>query len=247
MSGQPTVHLEWGTVGAQLLGATCRVVVVCDVLSFSTAVSVATARGVEVWPHDYAEPAAARERAQQLGAVLAATRGEPGSLSPASLVGLAAGSRVLLPSPNGAAACLSAARAGAVVAVGCLRNAPTVARWLSASVGAGLDGDVGLLAAGERWPDGSLRPAYEDWVGAGAIAAAVQGFRLTPEAEAAALAAPRRRSLREVASGVELVERGFGADVDLAEDYGADDAVPVLDPMTQAFAIGPATQAFDIG
>jgi 2-phosphosulfolactate phosphatase len=98
-----------------------------------------------------------------------------------------------------------------------------VATWLH-----GCDGDVGLVAAGERWPDGSLRPAYEDWVGAGSIAALLSGLALTAEAEAAALAASARRPLGEVASGVELIERGFAGDVEMAEDYGADDIVPLL-------------------
>jgi 2-phosphosulfolactate phosphatase len=85
------------------------------------------------------------------------------------------------------------------------------------------------VAAGEHWPDSTLRPAYEDWVGAGLIAAGLaNGADLSPESEAAVLAAQQRRPLANVASGVELIDAGFGADVDLAEEVDADDVVPML-------------------
>lgn len=217
-----TVRLDWEVAGARRLAACSDVVVVCDVLSFSTAVSAATAHGVTVFPHPWRDDTA-EARAAELRARLAGDRSQPISLSPASLVALEPGTRVLLPSPNGAACCLAAADAGATVLVGCLRNAPAVAAWL-----AGVPGDIGLVAAGERWPDGSLRPAYEDWVGAGAVAGLLAGGRLTAEAEAAALAAATRRPLTEVASGIELVERGFAVDVAMAEDYAVDDLVSRL-------------------
>jgi 2-phosphosulfolactate phosphatase len=112
------------------------------------------------------------------------------------------------------------------VVAGSLRNAPAVARWVKRRQ----SGDVGLVAAGEQWADGALRPAYEDWVGAGAIADLLHPWAaLSPEAAAAALAAQARRPLRDVASGVELVQRGYVSDIDLAEHYGADDVVPVLE------------------
>jgi 2-phosphosulfolactate phosphatase len=218
-----TVEVDWGVPGADHLAARCEVVVVCDVLSFSTAVSVAVTRGVIVYPHAWRDESAA-QRADALGAVLAGPRGSGVSLSPPSLLELAAGSRLVLPSPNGAMCCLAAATGGATVVVGCLRNAPAVAGWLERN------GDrVGVVAAGEHWHHEGLRPAYEDWVGAGAIVAELPAsWTLSPEAEAASLAARSRRPLREVMSGAELIEQGFGDDVVTAEQYGADPAVPVL-------------------
>lgn len=75
-----------------------------------------------------------------------------------------------------------------------------------------------------------MRVAVEDALGAGAIAAALEGR--SPEADAAVdqFVAARARGLRGVlrrpASGLELVADGFGADVDLAAELDASDAVP---------------------
>lgn len=80
----------------------------------------------------------------------------------------------------------AAAWGGGVVVAACLRNARAVAAWLSERSGAD-DGPVTVIAAGERWPDGSLRPA-QDLLGAGAVVAALaqrRGVRVSPEAAAA--------------------------------------------------------------
>ena len=45
------VALEWGPVGARTLAERSDVVVVVDVLSFSTALTIAVERGARVWPH----------------------------------------------------------------------------------------------------------------------------------------------------------------------------------------------------
>jgi 2-phosphosulfolactate phosphatase len=219
------VRCEWGAAGVAAL-ADCRVFVVVDVLSFSSSVAVAAERGVEVIPHPWRSPDAA-ELARRHGALLAGARGAGPSLSPASLRELGAGTRLVLPSPNGAAVVLAAARHGAVLA-GCLRNRAAVAARAAA-----LGGPVAVIPAGERWPDGSLRPALEDLLGAGAIIMMLPGTR-SPEAEAAAqvfqAAAPRlAETLRACASGRELIEGGFPEDVELAAALDASDVAPLLD------------------
>lgn len=224
------MSLEWGPVGARVLGDRCDVLVVVDVLSFSTAVSVAVARGVQVWPHPGG--ADALRLARELGAELAGPRsaGAGASLSPASLGSLGAGSRLVLPSPNGSAIC-AAVSAGLgqglpSVVVGCLRTATAVARHLRGAA------HVGLVPAGERWSDGSLRPAYEDLVGAGAIAARLIAqdavVELSPDAEVAVLAFGALRPLEQCPSGVELVQRGWADDVRIASEVDASSVVPVL-------------------
>ena len=74
-----------------------------------------------------------------------------------------------------------------------------------------------LIPAGERWPDGSLRPALEDYLAAGAIIAALGKRKLSPEAQAAkaAFQGGDFSALRHCASASELHARGFSADVEL--------------------------------
>jgi 2-phosphosulfolactate phosphatase len=220
------VALEWGPVGARVLAETSDVIVVVDVLSFSTALTVAVERGARVWPHTGGESAGALAR--DIGAVLAGSRGshEGPTLSPASLLDLDPDVRLVLPSPNGSSIAHAAVSGGLPVVAGCLRNARAVARYISGFA------KIGLVPAGERWGDGSLRPAYEDLVGAGAVVDRLlgqdPGVELSPEAEAAATAFRGLRRLEECPSGGELVERGFADDVRIASEVDTSDVVPLL-------------------
>jgi 2-phosphosulfolactate phosphatase len=154
------------------------VIIIVDVFSFSTCVEIATARGATIFP--YRRPAEnAVEFAQSVAAELAVKWGGSGySLSPHSLVQVPPGLRLVLPSPNGSTLSLSTGQTPTLA--GCLRNYQAVAAAAS-SYGQ----KVAVIPAGERWStDGSLRPAYEDWLGAGAIISQLAG-RLSPEARAA--------------------------------------------------------------
>ena len=91
---------------------------------------------------------------------------------------------------------------------------------------------ITVISAGERWPDGSLRPALEDWLGAGAIIRNLRGQR-SPEAAAAeagflSLRDQLSECLHQCASGRELVERGFAADVARAAALDASAAAQKL-------------------
>ncbi len=224
-----TGRFEWGLAGVRSLAGRVDLVVVVDVLAFSTAVTIAIEQGARIAPAA-ARDEAAIARAKALGATLAAAnRHGPGpTLSPASLERLRPGQVVVLPSPNGGACAIEAAGAGPMVVAGCLRNASAIARLV-----AGHGGSVAVIAAGETWPDGGLRPAIEDLVGAGAALAELEPGSLSPEARAAVAAFRAVRSrlrsvLLESASGRELVARGFARDIELAADLDATDLVPVL-------------------
>ena len=93
--------------------------VVVDVLSFTTAVTVAVERGMAVYPYRWRD-ASAQEYAAARGAVLAAGRregirdGRP-SLSPASLLATTGIDSIVLPSPNGSSISHALSGSGATV------------------------------------------------------------------------------------------------------------------------------------
>lgn len=219
------VWFEWGPAGVEAVAADA--VVVVDVMRFTTAVDAAVSRGAVVFPCRWKDDAAS-DYAKRVGALLA----DPGdalgpSLSPISLLSLGPGDRIVLPSPNGSTCAAVASAMGATVLAGCLRNASAIGSWLR-----GRGGSVTVIACGERWPDGSLRPSLEDYLGAGAIIAALGG-RCSPEAAAAADAwrsAAQRvdHVLSSCASGKELVARGWSDDLAFALAVDASTSVPVL-------------------
>src|SRR5437763_1273292 len=102
------------------------------------------------WPYRWKDESAA-EFARAYGAILAGGEGGP-SLSPLSMRNLPRGSRVVLPSPNGATCSLLAADAASIVVAASLRNVGAVAEWLKAS-----GHPVAVIACGEASPDGSIR------------------------------------------------------------------------------------------
>lgn len=230
------VRLERGAAGLTALAeAGPTNVVVIDVLSFSTCVAVAVDRGARVWPYPgLAADAEAYASAQN--AELAGHRGDPSasfSLSPASLASVRSDTRLVLPSPNGSELSFAAAGSCTVIA-GCLLNRTAVARYLNDH-----PGSVALIAAGERWPDRSLRPCLEDFLGAGAIASRLEGGTLSPDARAAMLAyagleADIAQAMESCSSGRELIDMGFATDVEMASQVDVIDSVPIL--VDRAFA-----------
>ena len=221
------VRCEWGEPGVSQLAPISDVVIIVDVLSFSTCVDIATSRKARVFPYRWKDESA-RAFAAALGATLAdSRRNSPGfTLSPHSLLNLPAGARLVLPSPNGSS--LTLATGTTPTLTGCLRNYQAVA-----SVAQHVGKRIAVIPAGERWiGDATLRPAFEDWLGAGAIISQLAGS-LSPEARAAGAAFRDARAeivglLRQCSSGKELIERGFEQDVALAGELNVSECVPIF-------------------
>lgn len=91
---QYRIRFEWGAEGGRRLAPLSSVVVIIDVLSFTTCVEVAVSREALVFPYPI-------KYAQSVNATLAEKRGKTPSLSPVSLLSLQQQSRIVLPSPNG--------------------------------------------------------------------------------------------------------------------------------------------------
>ncbi|MBN9737820.1 MULTISPECIES: 2-phosphosulfolactate phosphatase [unclassified Pseudonocardia] len=234
------VGLEWGAAGADALGPGCHVAVVVDVLSFTTTLTVAADRGITVYPYRWRDAAAATYAAER-GAVLAVgrSRARPGeiSLSPASVrTARPSPSRLVLPSPNGSTISARLASGSTEVIGVCLRNRQAAAEWLCRRRRTDPALRVAVIAAGERWPGGALRPAVEDQWGAGALIEALvaRGWDdLSPEARSAvgtfdAVAGDLGRALRHCASGRELVDLGYQDDVRTAAELDHSESVPLL-------------------
>lgn len=228
------VRFDWGPAGAKAVTPDCDCLVVIDVLSFTTAVSVAVEAGSRVFPYP-SHGGNAAAFAEQQRAVLAVSRSAvtaetPWSLSPAALHRAPFTPRLVLPSPNGSA--IAATTQGSPVIAVCLRNATASARWLIQQ-GLGTPAHpIAIIAAGEQWPDGSLRPALEDLLGAAAIINALENAgadSLSPEAQAAGDLRSSRVSLIENSvSGRELRSSGYVQDIAIAAQRDSSDIVPVL-------------------
>ncbi len=242
----PAVHrqhsfwtlFDWALTGAEAVTDGADVAVVVDVLSFTTTVSVALDAGARVLPYAWRDESAAAF-AERHGAVVAVGRSRAGegllTLSPAGMRAAApAGGAVVLPSPNGSTIAHRLASGTTTCVAGSLRNAGAVAAWVQQTFPA--PARVAVVAAGERWPDDSLRPAVEDLWGAGAVLSALAALGRTgfsPEARAAraaydALDGDVAAALHACAGGQELDAIGFGDDVDVAAEVDTSTVVPVL-------------------
>jgi 2-phosphosulfolactate phosphatase len=220
------IRLEWGIQGMRELAPVSDVVIIVDILSFSTCVEIATANGSVIYPYHWKNENAV-EFAKSKNAELADfNRKSTGgySLSPASLINIKPGTKLVLPSPNGSAITLSSGRAPVIC--GSLRNAEAAAMFAMTT-----GNKISIIPAGERWADKTLRPAFEDLIGAGAIISFLSGS-LSPESKTALsvylnLKDSFTDEIKKCSSGKELIERGFEEDIDLACEMNVSKNVPV--------------------
>ncbi len=206
------------------------VIIIVDVLCFSTCVDIAIARGASVLPYFHKDERA-KEYADAHGAKLASRRWTPHlnkkvlSLSPSSMQLLNVGDKVVLPSPNGST--ISFSVEGCIVLCGCLRNAQAVAEL------AMMKGKrITVIAAGEKWVDGRIRFAIEDLLGAGAILSFLS-VAMSPEAKIAVNAFRSvennlYKTLAQCSSGYELIEKGFPEDVHISCQFDVSNTMPIL-------------------
>lgn len=252
---QYTLRCEWGQEGIGYLGPISDVIIIVDVMCFSTAIDVAVSRGAIVFPS-----AVIHEqlygKALESNAVLGDSKNNLGyNLSPASLLSIKEGTRLVLPSLNGSTLTMIAENIetaqeldGAsffmqkVILAGCIRNAQAVAKKAVE-----LGRTIAVIPAGEHWPDNTTRFAIEDMFGAGALIESIIHFMqssnkyelkysddlVSPEASSvlAAYKAAKGtlyRTLKDSVTGRFLMEHGFEQDVRLASELNVSTAVPQL-------------------
>lgn len=229
-------RLEWGHRGAKAAAERGDILVVVDVLSFSTTVATAAHHGVVIYPSLTKDKFRLAER---VGAEVAFRRHEVPqlgrfSLSPRTFVGADRGAKVVLESLNGATCCILGKPCPHVV-IGCLNNARAIGENVNGLLDLTERG-VTILACGERWPtrfdDEQLRMAVEDYLGAGAIISQIRVDK-SPEAKVAAAAFEAvsgrlEETLLLCGSGIELCSKNYADDVRHASRLDLYDCVPVV-------------------
>jgi len=219
------IRLEWGEAGVLLLAPASDVVIIVEVISFTTSVEIATGQGALVFPYRWRDESA-YEFAESVAAEVADGKSSHGyRLSPSSLCALPPNLRLVLPSPNGSH--LSSMTGEVPTIAGCLRNSKAVAE-----AALKMGSRIAVIPAGERWPDHSLRPCLEDLAGAGAIVSHLGGS-ISPEAKMAAavfesLSSNLVGQIMDCSSGREKISRNEENDVRLACDLDVSACVPVL-------------------
>lgn len=220
------IRFEWGLNGVEALAPISDAIVIVDVLSFSTAIEIATNSGAFVFPYKWRDQSA-QAYAHSIGAELADPTRKKGnwSLSPSSLIAIQSKTKLILPSPNGSTLSLSTGKTATIAA--CLRNAKAVAEFCG-----NLGKRISVIAAGEKWKDDALRPALEDQLGAGAVISFLKGA-LSPEAEGAkqlflSCQENLQGIIRRCSSGRELIERGFESDIEYASEFNVSRNIPIL-------------------
>jgi len=231
--GTVSCHVDWGPEGVAAAAARGDVAIIVDVLSFGTAVSTAVKAGATIFP--CATPVEALDTAKLAGTHAAVQRrdvpiGGQFSLSPLTMVSARPGDKICVASPNGAACCRIGESARGMFVAG-LVNARETARAAARRARNHACG-ITVVACGERHPNGSLRPAVEDWVGAGAIISHLQAPR-SAEAEVcreAYLAVHHRipELLWKSESGQELRAAGYSRDVTYATSIDVHDTAVIL-------------------
>ncbi len=224
------VRFDWGRGGAERAVTRGDALVVVDTLRFGTAVVAALAKGGVVIPCRDVEE---QSRAIQLSGATEVTKGGPGySLCPNSFDDLKRGTLLAIASPNGATCCHIGARGNTVI-VASIVNAKAAGDHIASLL---TKSAVTVLACGAHWdipnPDGLLRFATEDYLGAGAIMSHLKSS-LSPEAEICRAAYLGTREnlatiFSESASGRKLAMRGQAEDVLYAAQENIHMVVPVL-------------------
>jgi 2-phosphosulfolactate phosphatase len=216
-------RMEWGRRGAREAAERGDIVIVVDVLSFSS--TVVSAMNVGAIIHPYPPDLDGKSFSESLGAEYilgraeAAQEGKP-TLSPVTFSNIHQNKRYVLSSLNGAYCTWIASKVPALL-IGSLLNASAVAaaaNKIQQDAGAAIT----VVPSGEMWNDvreneDRLRPSIEDYLGAGAILSGLNGAK-SPEAQVCVNAfQSSKKSLKQLiwdcGSGRELRVRGYEEDV----------------------------------
>ncbi|MGN7179752.1 2-phosphosulfolactate phosphatase [Cytobacillus kochii] len=230
--------MEWGKRGAREAANRGDIVIIVDVLSFSSTVVTGLNYGAIIYP--YPPHLNGKAYAQSLGAQYilgraeAARLGAP-TLSPVTFNHSHDRQKYVLSSLNGAFCTWIASHIPALF-IGSLLNASAVASAAN-QLSASLNANITVVPCGELWNgvkefEDSLRPAMEDYLGAGAILSRIEG-KQSAEVQVCIGAFQHSKStlsrlIWDCTSGIELRERGFEKDVKHCSRLNIYQTVPIL-------------------
>lgn len=231
---------HWGRSGAIRASENSEIVVIVDVLSFSTTVAYAVKQGAFIYPLALGDdPTDLIKKYIAEAAVPRMDVPDKGrfSLSPLTYMGIEKNTRVVLPALNGGTCCKLAQGNSNTILIGALVNAQSIGRHIMSLLNkSNVVKTITVVACGERFKrlnsDGGIRFAIEDYLGAGAILSWLNSNK-TPEAEVCEEALKHNqvnleRVIWDCESSGELREIGFGDDVKLASQLNAFEVVPVM-------------------
>lgn len=212
--------------------------IIVDVLSFSSTVVTGLNYGAIIYP--YPPHLNGKAYAQSLGALYILGRAEAArldapTLSPVTFNHSHDRQKYVLSSLNGAFCTWIASHIPALF-IGSLLNASVVASAAS-QISASLKANITVVPCGEVWNgvkefEDSLRPAMEDYLGAGAILSRIEG-KQSAEVQVCIGAFQHSKStlsrlIWDCTSGIELRERGFEKDVKHCSRLNIYQTVPIL-------------------
>lgn len=226
--------MDWGPEGVRKASERGDIIIIVDVLSFSSTVIAALHFGAVIYP--FSDRQTANGLSNLIGAEILPSRkegkkiGVP-SLSPTSFNSGCRDKKFILCSPNGAT-CAKISGNIPNLFLGSLVNAAYTAE-VADELQKGVNSDITVIACGERWDKvDALRPCIEDYLGAGAILNLLHGTK-SPEAEVCVAAFKNsvkqlKKLIWDSGSGRELREKGFSDDAIFSSRLNVFEEVPIL-------------------
>ncbi|WML56164.1 2-phosphosulfolactate phosphatase [Neobacillus sp. PS2-9] len=231
-------RVEWGRRGAREAAERGDIIIIVDVLSFSSTVITALRYGAIIYP--YPRTLDGKKFAEKIGGEFILGRAEAAqigapTLSPVSFGQNHNNKKYVLTSLNGAYCTWIASQVPALL-IGSLLNAKSVAAAAN-QLRKQTKANITVIPCGEQWEgsreyEDTLRPAIEDYLGAGAILSYIEGKK-SPEAEFCMTSFLHSKDklnnfIWDCGSGRELRKRGYEADVNHCSRLNVYPTVPLL-------------------
>ncbi len=229
-------HFDWGVHGVKQAVKKGDIIIIVDVLSFSTSVAIAVKNSAFIFPALSNEDAVNIK--DQFNTEISVKRNEVPSkgnfsLSPATYYEIEPETKIALLSPNGAT-CTKQVDNSQSVFCGALVNCSTVAE-AAFNEAVKQNSNITVIACGERLKGTDdiykIRMAVEDYLGAGAILSKIP---LPKTAESIVCENAYGKLVNHVPdliwkceSGVELREINFGNDIHIATNLNSIPVAPV--------------------